>query len=546
MTPPPLSEELWTLSDGPASEWRGVLGLRVRSSLERLKAVRALLRRGAPASLRPYRLPEALSEFLAAPAAARDALALFPGMDCWLSISDTFLKGSRPAREWEVHFPFFKCFEAALAAATGRSRRLAVRLDPEGRFHVTGTPEYFEFGRGAAGKPAEVRVEGGKVRAALDGRPGRRRAKPLITPTLWVETRDPLILQPMQVQPPCGPDDALEARYARVLARAMEGIRRLDAPLHAQMGGFLRVLVPLLNPKDYGSVSSSYQNLRGAFGLSHTEDVLLQEETLVHEFCHQKLNLVSEVDPLLEPGQSGQVFYSPLRPDPRRLRGLFLGAHAFLNVNRYLLRALARRRLSAAERDSARRNVVKRLFHVEDMLRTVCGYADLTGFGRRCALLMWREHMLHHHAVLSFPKGALAEAAAEHAADRGRNALYFTGFSRRAQGAAAASARIRKVRPPQAGRPRSRAPFREGLMGDKSLDRTLLQAHALHPFREAVLDSGGARFTFERPVPWPLFLRLDLARPFEPRAAELGSRLDGPGVVSVALRADGAIEVDFA
>jgi HEXXH motif-containing protein len=427
-----LSAKQWFLSGGKTPEWNKVLATRTGDALAGLKSLAELLRKDQPSALKALKIPQEIAKFIAAPARVRDPLARFPALDCWLSLSQSFYSGGRSREEWEVHFPFFQGFAAALALAGGQNRKFPIRVGPGGSFHLTGARLYFDFGAQAAGAEAVVEVGRGGVTAKLEGGAvARCRELPEITSTMWVDYQDPLILQPIRVQEPDQPSAKEERRFAEVLSTAMENIARFDPELYAEMNDFLRIIVPLKNSANKGSVSSSYQNLRGAFCLSHSEDVLLQEETLIHEFCHQKMNLVAELDPMLEPGQGAQVFFSPLRPDARRLRGLLLGAHAFINVNRYLLTVRSREELSAKEDDAVLRNVARRMFHIEEMLRAVCGYTDLTEFGKDGTLLMWRELMRQYHVADNFPKGVMEEGRKVVQAQRDDHALGYTAMHRR-------------------------------------------------------------------------------------------------------------------
>ena len=227
-------------------------------------------------------------------------------------------------------------------------------------------------------------------------------------------------------------DEAAKARFIAVLQQALVDMAREEPALLAEMTDMLRVLVPLENPMNYGSVSSSYVNMRGAICLSHSEDPLLQAETLIHEFCHQKLNQLMIVEPLLRGGQAGQVFYSPWRKDARRLRGLLLGAHAFLNVSRYMLRSISRQSYRREQSLDAMVNVASRLFQVESALRTLSFYASYTEFGERFHAGLWRELGLLFHGIQGFPAALVKEARDNAAAHQAEHALFDTGFHKSA------------------------------------------------------------------------------------------------------------------
>ncbi len=77
--------------------------------------------------------------------------------------------------------------------------------------------------------------------------------------------------------------------------------------------------------------SCTYENAPGATYLSLHPDPVKMAEALVHEFQHDKLHAALRLDPLLANGDD-DGFRSPVRPDPRPLRGVLLAVHAFVAV----------------------------------------------------------------------------------------------------------------------------------------------------------------------------------------------------------------------
>jgi len=76
--------------------------------------------------------------------------------------------------------------------------------------------------------------------------------------------------------------------------------------------------------------SASYREAPGLAYLTLHPDPLTMAEAVVHEAQHTALNLLSWFDPLLE--DDDVLVASPVRPDPRPLRGVLLAAHAFVPV----------------------------------------------------------------------------------------------------------------------------------------------------------------------------------------------------------------------
>src|SRR3954454_16108937 len=80
-------------------------------------------------------------------------------------------------------------------------------------------------------------------------------------------------------------------------------------------------------------LSASYQEAIGTIYLSLHPSRMTLAEALIHEFSHNKLNALFEVDEVLENAWS-PLYTSPVRPDPRPLHGVLLAVHAFLPVAR--------------------------------------------------------------------------------------------------------------------------------------------------------------------------------------------------------------------
>lgn len=416
----------WVVGRGTGPSWRTVTELRAAAAESELRRAAAWAKK-VPA-LKPYATARSIAALLSAPPAARAALLLFPAMDLWLSYVPGILAGAREEGEGILHFIYFQSLAAAASVLGGRPQTLTVKLTGEARFHATGTRLSLRFPKECAGKEAVVTAAKGRLSGRCGADAGRTELLPALAEGMWVEQDDPLVLQPIVMHGLVRNDAKTQARFVSVLSAAMARLKEVEPGLFAEMTDFLRLIVPLDNPKDYGSVSSSYKNMRGALCLSHSEDQLLQEETLIHEFCHQKANLLTAADPLLKPGQGGQVLYSPLRPDARRLWGLLLGAHAFINVDRYLMKVLRREAFPEKARASIQANIARRLHHVDDMLRSVSLYADLTPVGERFQSRLWREHAVTLHEALSFPAAIMADGRKRWLEQREKKALAGTGI----------------------------------------------------------------------------------------------------------------------
>jgi hypothetical protein len=86
--------------------------------------------------------------------------------------------------------------------------------------------------------------------------------------------------------------------------------------------------------------SASFREGIGTLYLSLHPNAMTMVEALVHEFQHNKLNALLELDDVLENAHE-PLYRSPVRPDPRPLYGVLLAVHAFIPVARLYERLVA-------------------------------------------------------------------------------------------------------------------------------------------------------------------------------------------------------------
>lgn len=96
-------------------------------------------------------------------------------------------------------------------------------------------------------------------------------------------------------------------------------------------------------------LSASYQEAIGTIYMTLHPSLMTMTEALIHEFSHNKINALFEIDELLENAWS-PLYTSPVRPDPRPLHGVLLAVHAFLPVAR-LYEKMIEARHPLAERE---------------------------------------------------------------------------------------------------------------------------------------------------------------------------------------------------
>lgn len=324
----------------------------------------------------------------------------------------------------------------ALATAVLRSRPLTVPalIDGHGHLHLHGLRAFLDFGRAGAGKVVPVSFDGSILKArkaaasreallagCADEAPAVSRLGPgvtlrwnrAVTLTLECAPCHPILNLPLS-RP--GPHEHRLARltpagldrFVAVLREALVVLHSVDPEYARTVSERIRAVVPLHRPDPKKHVSSTYSTLPGAVFLCHDEDPLLQAETLIHEARHDELNALDAASPMFDGPQPEARYLSPWRPDPRPLRGILLGAHAFLAVGRLLVEASGG---SPRESDLKAQGLMRAL-QVRHALSTVRAHARLSPAGK--ALVGELEEGLKRlFALLPPPPGGIWGAASQ-------------------------------------------------------------------------------------------------------------------------------------
>lgn len=123
----------------------------------------------------------------------------------------------------------------------------------------------------------------------------------------------------------------LEA-WAAPLRQSFELVERYLPDIAEEMRLVLHQIVPVGFDAER-HLSASYAEAIGTVYLSLHPNLLTMTEALIHEFQHNKLNALLYFDPVIDNPET-ELHASPVRPDPRPLRGVLLAVHAFLPVAR--------------------------------------------------------------------------------------------------------------------------------------------------------------------------------------------------------------------
>ncbi|MFO0629336.1 MAG: HEXXH motif-containing putative peptide modification protein [Polyangiales bacterium] len=120
--------------------------------------------------------------------------------------------------------------------------------------------------------------------------------------------------------------------WCETLRACLDLVARWLPDLRAEIDLFVHQFVPV-GYDDHRHLSASYQEAIGTIYLTLHPSLMTMTEAVVHEFSHNKLNALFELDPVLE-NAFWPLYTSPVRPDPRPLHGIVLAVHAFQPIAR--------------------------------------------------------------------------------------------------------------------------------------------------------------------------------------------------------------------
>lgn len=125
------------------------------------------------------------------------------------------------------------------------------------------------------------------------------------------------------------------------LRDALARIERYLPDLRRELDLFVQQFVPVGVDAD-AHLSASYREAIGTIYLTLHPQAMTMTEAVIHEFSHNKLNALFEIDDVLINAYA-PLFQSPVRPDPRPLHGILLAVHAFVPVARLYERMIDER-----------------------------------------------------------------------------------------------------------------------------------------------------------------------------------------------------------
>lgn len=199
---------------------------------------------------------------------------------------------------------------------------------------------------------------------------------------IYIDSETPLFLEGLETiaerSPARSDHRALEVDPAisSYFGEALDLLQEVWPEALEEIRVFTRAIVPFW----HGYIrSSSIDSHLGCQFLNPTDLQAFEIcENLIHENAHNKLDSIMLLDPVLE--DSGQLYRSPWREDPRPMQGVFHGVYVFSIVAVYYQKAL--KHLSGDRAAKARKRLEELGGQLKDGYRTIAEEARLTHFGR--------------------------------------------------------------------------------------------------------------------------------------------------------------------
>lgn len=126
--------------------------------------------------------------------------------------------------------------------------------------------------------------------------------------------------------------DRPRAEWCASLGDALSRIERYLPDLRTEHDLFVQQFVPVGFDAE-AHLSASYREAIGTIYLTLHPQPMTMTEAVIHEFSHNKINALFEIDDVLHNAYF-PLYKSPVRPDPRPLHGVLLAVHAFVPVAR--------------------------------------------------------------------------------------------------------------------------------------------------------------------------------------------------------------------
>ena len=275
---------------------------------------------------------------------AQEAVLAYPSVRIWLDTARSLARRQSHVRFPEMHVrmhleEFGRVVLAAVLKSGSGDFESVTWTDAKGRVVLPGTGSYLESSQLGGYQRVRVRAHNGSITIHAVDRTDEghfeavQQAVPTIDKCVELNAVDSDLRKAGR-----GSFDfeelSLEAivKWRSTLEQSLAWISECSPPLAREMMMSLRAIIPVRSSSVDVHVSASCRETPGLIALSWTPDASVMVEALVHEYHHQKLNTLLNIDPVIVGPSTDAKYYSPWRPDARPLTGILHGAYAFQAV----------------------------------------------------------------------------------------------------------------------------------------------------------------------------------------------------------------------
>lgn len=298
----------------------------------------------APELVKTAGFIQAFEALRAVHAPAQEAVLAYPSVRIWLDTAWSLARRQSHVRFPEMHVrmhveEFGRVVLAAVLKAGSGNFESLTWTDAKGRVVLPGTGTYLESSQLNAYQRVTVRVSDRTISARPADRTSegqfevKQHAVPAIANGIELNAVDSDLRNAVR-----GSFDFEElslegvVKWRSSLEQAWAWISECSPPLATEMLMSLGAIIPVRSSSVDVHTSASFRETPGLIALSWTPDASVMVEALVHEYHHQKLNTLLNIDPVIVGPSTDAKYYSPWRPDARPLTGVLHGAFAFQAV----------------------------------------------------------------------------------------------------------------------------------------------------------------------------------------------------------------------
>lgn len=124
--------------------------------------------------------------------------------------------------------------------------------------------------------------------------------------------------------------DKSEREWRELFAGAFDIVKRVSPEFMSEIERVIKKIIPFdvsYKVHNSGSYSDVIWQLLMSYPTGMEEPELALLEAILHEYNHNKLNLILQTETLILNDRQ-ELYYSPYRPDARHIHGIYLGLHA--------------------------------------------------------------------------------------------------------------------------------------------------------------------------------------------------------------------------